>query len=310
MGISVAHMSRRQSVKSAAPPINEALVCALVRNQFSHWAHLPVRRVAHDGWDNRSFRLGEDMVVRLPSAEPYAAQVEKEHEWLPVLAIALSFPVPTPLALGAPDAGYPWPWSIYRWLHGVPAEPSAVAYSTAFAGDTAAFIAELQGVEPSGGPQPGSHNFFRGGPLSTYDADVREAIGRLEAQIDAPAAIELWESALRTSWGRSPVWVHGDIAVGNLLSHRGRLAGVLDFGSLAIGDPACDLSIAWTVFRGEARRTFQAKLQLNAATWLRARAWTLWKGLIVAADLSETNATEWAEPFCIIDQVLRGNIDA
>src|SRR4051794_2038363 len=116
------------------PPIDEALVRALIRSQFPHWAHFPVRRVAHDGWDNRSFRLGEDMVVRLPSAEPYAAQVQKEQEWLPVLATALSVPIPKPLALGAPDAGYPWPWSIYRWLDGVPVEPRAVADSTAFAG--------------------------------------------------------------------------------------------------------------------------------------------------------------------------------
>lgn len=291
-------------VKDSAP-IDETLVYALVLSQFPHWAHLPIRRVASDGWDNRSFRLGEDMVVRLPSAEPYAAQVKKEHRWLPVLASALSFPIPTPLALGTPDADYPWPWSIYRWLDGVSIEPRAVAYSTDFAGDTAAFIAELQSIAPSGGPQPGPHNFFRGGPLSTYDSEVREAIGRLEPQVDAPAVVELWESALRTSWDRSPVWVHGDISAGNLLSHRGRLVGVLDFGSLASGDPACDLSIAWTVFRGEARGTFQAKLQLDAGTWLRARAWALWKGLIVAAGLSETNAAEWAEPFCAIDQVLR-----
>ena len=310
MGTSVA---MRVAANQVQPPvlIDEALVCSLVRNQFPQWAHLPIRRVANDGWDNRSFRLGEDMVVRLPSAEPYAAQVEKEHQWLPVLATALSFPIPRPLALGAPDAAYPWPWSVYRWLDGVPVEPRAVAYLTAFAGDTAAFIAELQSVEAGGGPPPGSHNFFRGGRLSIYDPEVREAIGRLEPRIEAPAVIELWESALRTLWDRSPVWVHGDISAGNLLSQRGRLAGVLDFGSLAIGDPACDLSIAWTLFRGEARRTFQEKLQFDDATWLRARAWALWKGLIVAADLSRTNAAEWAEPFAVIDQVLSGkDIDA
>jgi aminoglycoside phosphotransferase (APT) family kinase protein len=284
--------------------IDEALARALVASQFPQWAHLPLRRVANDGWDNRSFRLGEEMVVRLPSAEPYAAQVAKEHQWLPVLTAALSFPIPKPLALGAPDASYPWRWSVYRWLDGAPVEPAAVAYATSFAGDTAAFIAELQGINADGGPPPGSHNFFRGGPLSTYDSEVREAIRRLEPRLDAPAMIELWESALRTSWNRAPVWVHGDISAGNLLSQRGRLAGVIDFGSLAVGDPACDLSIAWTVFRREARATFQKKLHLDDGTWLRARAWALWKGLVLAAGLARTNAAEWAEPFGVIDQVL------
>lgn len=305
MGTSVA-MRASANQMTAPAQIDEALVCALVPSQFPRWAHLPIRRVTNDGWDNRSFRFGEDMVVRLPSAEPYVAQVEKEHRWLPMLASALSLPIPRPLALGAPQGNYPWPWSVYCWLDGVAVDPGAVAHSTAFADDTAAFVAELQSVDPSGGPQPGSHNFFRGGPLSTYDSEVREATERLERQIDARAVIELWQSALRMSWDRPPVWVHGDISAGNLLSHRGRLAGVLDFGCLAIGDPACDLSVAWTVFRGEARRMFQTKLQFDAATWLRARAWALWKGLVVAACLSETNAAEWAEPFCIIDQVLSG----
>lgn len=305
MGISVELPAGSNQEKP--PRIDEALVCALIRSQFPHWSLLPVERVDKDGWDNRSFRLGDDMVVRLPSAEPYAAQVLKEHQWLPMLAAALSFPIPMPLGLGAPGANYPWPWSVYRWLDGVPVEPSTVAHSSDFARDTAAFIAELQTIQTSGGPPPGPHNFFRGGPLSTYDSEVRKAVGQLEAQLDAPAVMELWKSALRTSWGRSPVWVHGDVSAGNLLSHRGRLTGVLDFGSLAIGDPACDLSIAWTVFRGEARRTFQTSLQFDAATWHRARAWALWKGLIVAAGLSETNAAEWTEPLFIIDQVLKGD---
>jgi aminoglycoside phosphotransferase (APT) family kinase protein len=291
-------------MQAATPSIDEALACALVRSQFPRWAHLPMRRVARDGWDNRSFRLGDEMVVRLPSAEAYAAQVEKEHRWLPVLAAVLSHPIPTPMAMGRPGEGYPWPWSVYRWVEGDSVEPAAVAQSAAFAADVAAFLARLQRVDAREGPPPGKHNFFRGGSLSIYESEVREAVRRLQGRIDGASVMGLWESAARTSWDRAPVWVHGDVSSGNLLSRRRRLAGVLDFGSLAVGDPACDLSIAWTVFRGAAREAFQRKLQLDAPTWLRARAWALWKGLIVAAGLSETNAAEWVEPLGVIDQIL------
>jgi aminoglycoside phosphotransferase (APT) family kinase protein len=290
----------------AIPVIDEELVRALIHGQFPRWADLPVRRVTRDGWDNRSFQLGDDMVVRLPSAAPYAAQVEKEQRWLPVLAPSLSYPIPAPLGLGAPSSGYPWPWSIYRWLDGQNAEPASVAKSTAFATDVAMFLAELHRAEPTGGPAPGPHNFYRGGPLATYDGEVRESIGRLGSTIAEGAAIRTWESALRSAWKRGPVWVHGDISLGNLLAIDGRLTGVLDFGSLAVGDPACDLSIAWTVFRGEARETFRAKLNFDSATWSRARAWTLWKGLVVAAGLAETNAVEWAEPLDVIVDLLEG----
>jgi aminoglycoside phosphotransferase (APT) family kinase protein len=284
--------------------VDEVFVRALVREQFPQWAHLPIARVAHQGWDNRSFRLGNEMVVRLPSAAAYVAQVEKEREWLPVLAAALSNPIPFPVAHGAPASGYPWPWSIYRWLDGETIDPASVAESVIFAQDIAAFLGELHGIDATGGPQPGPSNFHRGGMLAVYDAEVRESIRRLESRINAGAATELWESAIQTRWDRSPIWVHGDISPGNLLAIDGRLSGVLDFGSSAVGDPACDLSIAWIVFRGEARRTFREHLHFDAATWLRARAWALWKGLIIAAGLGETNATEWTSPLEVVEHLL------
>jgi aminoglycoside phosphotransferase (APT) family kinase protein len=283
-----------------APLLDEALVGELVASQFPQWAGLPIRRVARDGWDNRSFRLGAQMVVRLPSAAAYASQVEKEQRWLPRLAPSLSCPVPLPLAHGGPGSGYPWAWSIHRWIEGENADAVSVARSVAFATDLARFLAELQRIDTTGGPAPGDHNFHRGGSLATYDAEVREAVGRLGARIDAVATIRVWESALRTAWDRAPVWVHGDVSLGNLLAIDGRLAGVLDFGGLCVGDPACDLTAAWTVFRGDARRRFLEELGLDAATSLRARAWGLWKGLIVAADLAPTNAVEWDQPLNVL----------
>lgn len=289
---------------SAAPAIDEALVRSLLREQFPRWADLPLRRVARDGWDNRSFRLGDDKVARLPSAAAYAVQVEKEQRWLPVLSERLAFPVPVPVAQGVPGQGYPWPWSIYQWIEGDVVDPRAVEGSTVFASDVAAALAGWQALETVDAPAPGEHNFHRGGPLGVYDSEVREALRRLGSRVDARGAIALWEAAVRTSWERPAVWVHGDVASANLLERDGRLCGVLDFGSLAVGDPACDLAIAWTVFRGDARRAFLEPLAFDPATLLRARAWALWKGAILAAGLARTNATEWNAPLKVLDEVL------
>ncbi len=220
------------------------------------------------------------MSVRLPSAAGYAAQVEKEHRWLPRLAPLLPLAIPEPLALGAPGEGYPWPWSVYRWLDGAPAWPGQVADMPGFARDVAGFLAALYRIDAAGGPPAGQHNFHRGGALAVYDAETREALERLGAAVDADALTAVWETALATRWSAPPVWVHGDIAEGNLLVRDGRLAAVIDFGSSGVGDPSCDLVIAWTTFERAGRRAFRAALPFDAATWARARGWAVWKALI------------------------------
>ncbi|APV50691.1 aminoglycoside phosphotransferase [Betaproteobacteria bacterium GR16-43] len=291
-------------MENAAAEIDAGLARRLVRRQFPQWAHLPVTPVVPGGWDHRSFRLGSEFVVRMPSAAEYANQVEKEHRWLPHLAPSLPHPIPTPVAFGEPDAQYAWRWSIHRWIEGDVVAPDDVAGSSRFAADVADFLVALQGIDSADGPAPGAHNFHRGGSLANYDGETREAIRILGSTIDSRAVTDLWEAALRTEWARLPVWVHGDIAIGNLLVRNGRLAGVIDFGSMAVGDPACDLSMAWTVLRGEGRRAFRSRLPLDAGTWCRARAWTLWKGLILAARLSQTSAAEWANPRATLREVL------
>jgi aminoglycoside phosphotransferase (APT) family kinase protein len=293
------------------PVIDDTLVRRMVAAQFPQWADLPVRSAAVGGWDNRSFHLGEHMIVRLPSAADYSLQVEKEHRWLPKLARLLPLPIPTPLAIGEPVHGYPWRWSIYRWIEGDTAAPERIGDLSAFAASLAQFLIALQRIDPAGGPRPGLHNFWRGGSLTTYDAETLQAIALLKGKINAKAATEVWEAALKTTWNHPPVWIHGDVSAGNLLVKAGRLSGVIDFGMLGVGDPACDLSIAWTLFSGESREAFRAMLPLDAGTWARGRAWTLWKALIAAAGLIETNAVEAARPWRVIDEVLEGrNIDA
>ncbi len=270
--------------------IEADLVRRLVVAQFPAWAHLPVRRVPVDGWDNSTFRLGDTMKVRLPTAGCYAAQVAKEQRWLPYLAPHLPLPIPVPLAVGAPAEGYPWPWAIHGWLEGEPASSQNVADQRRFALDVARFLLALQRVDAAGGPPAGPANFHRGGRLGVYDAETRRCVAALRGEIDSDAALATWEDALAASWSGPPVWVHGDIAPGNLLVAGGRLCAVIDFGSCAIGDPACDLVLAWTLLSGEARRLFRATLAVDEATWARARGWALWKALLMLAGDSTASA--------------------
>ena len=275
-------------------------------SQFPQWTHLSVRPVARGGWDNKTFHLGEQMLVRLPSAADYAEQVKKEQRWLPKLAPLLPLPIPAPLALGEPAAGYPWNWSIYRWLEGDTATPERITDLRDFANTLAQFLIALQRIDPTNGPAPGPHNFHRGGSLTTYDAEMRQALVALQGSIDVDAATDVWEAALAATWDGLPVWIHGDIGAGNLLVQGGRLSAVVDFGNMGVGDPACDLAIAWTLFGGESREVFRAMLPLDAGVWARARGWTLWKALIVAAGLCDANPldVEAAPPRLVIHYVL------
>jgi aminoglycoside phosphotransferase (APT) family kinase protein len=284
--------------------INVSLVRRLLATQFPQWADLPIKPVEVSGWDNRTFQLGAQMTVRLPSAAPYALQVEKEHRWLPKLAPLLPLPIPVPLAKGAPADGYPWQWSVYRWLEGETATAERIADLRQFATELADFLTALQRIDSAGGPPPGRHNFFRGGPLTVYDAETRQAIATLDGRIDTDATSAVWETALAATWHGSPVWLHGDVAAGNLLVKGGRLGAVIDFGTSGVGDPSCDLAIAWTLFGGESRDAFRAALQLDNATWARGRGWTLWKGLITLAEHIDTNPLEAGRARHVIDEVL------
>lgn len=265
--------------------IDTGLARRLVAAQFPEWADLDVAPVVPGGWDNRTFRLGPGLLIRLPSAARYAAQVEKEQMWLPRLAPQLPVPIPAPVAVGAPGEGYPWPWSVCEWLEGEPAAPELIADPVRFAGDLAAFLGALHAIDPQDGPPPGPHNFYRGGPLSTYDDETRRAIAVLGDRIDAAAATAVWDAALAARWQGPPVWVHGDFAAGNLLVRDGVLSAVIDFGCCAVGDPACDVAITWTFLEGQAREAFRTGLAMDPGTWARGRGWTLWKALIVMAAL-------------------------
>ncbi len=284
--------------------IDETLVRGLIADQFPNWADLQVRAVPQPGWDNRTFLLGHDFVARLPSAAAYEEQVHREQRWLPYLRTHVPFEIPEPVALGQPGRGYPWSWSVYRWIAGDTAASAPPSDMGQFAEDLALMLIALQRVPAEGGPDPGEHNFHRGGPLRAYDEQARQAIAALRGQIDSAEALNVWTAGLASCWKQPTVWVHGDIALGNLLTRGGRLAAVIDFGQLCVGDPACDLAIAWTYLRAQHRQAFRNRLKVDLATWRRGRAWALWKAAIVAASLVDTNTIEGQASHLTMDEIL------
>ena len=282
-----------------------SLVRRLLGAQFPAWAGLPIEPVASAGTDNAIYRLGEDMAVRLPRVDWAVGQVEKEHRWLPELAAFLPLAIPAPLGKGMPAEGYPWQWSVCRWLEGENATIERLADPRQAATDLAHFVAALQRIDPAGGPAAGAHNSFRGVPLAMRDQPTRAALAALTGTLDTGAAAAAWDAALRVpAWRGPPVWLHGDLHSGNLLARRGRLSAVIDFGCLGVGDPACDAMVAWTLFSAEARDAFRKALAVDDATWARGRGWALSVALIALPYYQSTNPEIVARAKHTIDEVI------
>jgi aminoglycoside phosphotransferase (APT) family kinase protein len=276
---------------------------------------LPIQSVALDGWDNTTFRLAEDMSIRLPSAYRYVPQIDKEHHWLTVLAPYLPLPIPMPLAKGVPGCSFPRPWSVYGWLQGSVATRDRIGDLEGLAQDLAEFLAALYSIPTTGGPHAGDHSFNRGGPVRHWDEQTLGAISAMSDVIDTARAKEVWDAAVASVWTDEPVWVHGDMVPANLLATGGRLCGVLDFGCCAVGDPACDLTIAWTLFDPPSAATFRSLLSFDGGTWDRARGWALWKASISHVQALRLNQDPeragvgfgWARsPRQVIEEVLAG----
>jgi len=271
--------------------ITVAVVRRLVETQFPRWAELPVEPGPTQGVDNATYRLGPDMSVRLPRFARWTGQVTREQEWLPKLAPRLPLPVPVPLAEGRPGAGYPFPWSVLRWLPGGPVDPDR---DDGLAAGLAGFFAALHRLDTTGGPPPQWSNGFRGVSM-TDERDSAIAPARLAPRIEALAGLvdlravaAVWETARAAPpWEDPPVWIHGDPAPANLLSHKGRLSAVIDFGTLAVGDPACDLIAAWSVLSADGREEFRKALEVDDATWARGRGWGLTAVLPSRAELTD-----------------------
>lgn len=319
----------------------------LIEEQFPDYSHLPITDIEKQGHDNRTYRLGDHMLIRMPTAKTYALKVPKEQELLPKLAKRLSVSIPAPIKMGKPSAytketssvarrmsselaepiligehkrnqkfddanvevskvGYPYPFSIYQWLPGKSINLLTLTAQDKerLAFDMAKFLKELQAITDVPGPEPGQHNWWRGDHVSVYDEGAREQITELAEIIDVTQALALWDEASATKWDKQPVWIHGDFAIGNILMDGSKLSAVIDFGGAAVGDPACDLVIAWTYLSGKAREIFIAEMDMDSDTWLRARAWALWKATFELCQMADKNSPEASSQKIIINEVI------
>ena len=269
--------------------IDAALVTRLLATQFPRWAELSIERVEPSGTDNAIYRLGADMAIRMPRQRSSGDVPAEEFRWLPMLAPYLPLAIPEPIALGEPAEGYPCQWLISRWLEGENATLERITDPSQAAMDLAGFICALQAVDPTGGPAPDG----RGGPLAPRDEWTRDSISALADEIDVELVTTAWETALQApEWSGRPVWIHGDLDARNMLVQHGRLSGVLDFATMAVGDPASDIMVAWKMLPAAHRDTFRAALAVDDATWARARGWVLSQALMILSYYTmETNPT-------------------
>ncbi len=272
--------------------IDQKLAQRLINEQFPEFKNFPIKPVKKQGHDNKTFRLGNDMLIRMPTASEYALKVPIEQAFLPKLKPHLTVPIPEPIKMGAPSCIYPLHFSIYKWLEGDSANNLDIDSKSleTIAKQLAIFLNELRSIHHIDGPVPGQHNWWRGSHISVYSENAQKQIDQLKNIIDINRARKLWEQASQTKWNKAPVWIHGDFSSGNILFNDTSLTGVIDFGGMGTGDPACDLGIAWTFLKEKSRQIFIEDCALDDNTWLRAKAWCLWKSTFELCQVHKINS--------------------
>ncbi len=258
--------------------LDEERVRGLLRSQAPQYAHLPLRRVGDHGWDNALYRLGDDLAVRLPRRAVAAPLLAHELHWLPRLAPRLPLPVPEPVVAGVPANGYPWHWAVVRWVAGHPVGTEAVD-------DIDPLLRFLRAMHQPA-PPDAPVNPYRGVALAQRDVRLRQGCAALaELGWQTTPILRAWDEALAADPYRGPpLWLHGDLHTANVLALRRRIAGVIDFGDLTAGDPACDFLIAWMLGPQHHAPLRRAAERFGAATWQRARGWALaWAVAVLGA---------------------------
>jgi aminoglycoside phosphotransferase (APT) family kinase protein len=276
--------------------IDEALVRELLAEQFPKWAELPLRRAEPSGTDNAVFRLGDGLSARLPRRDGPKRPGSRELEWLPKLAPVLPIAIPVPVAQGRPGRGYPWFWEIHTWVDGEPAGVEEIDAVQA-ARDLAGLVGALQRVSPDGAPQG------RGVTMREREIGFRYWLDRYAGD---PRVAAEWQRAMTAlEWDGPPVWHHGDLDVRNWVVRDGRISGVIDWGTMGVGDPAADVMVAWKLHSAAARDAFRVALPTDDATWERARGWALSQAVAALAYYTpENNAALYFEAQSWLDLVL------
>lgn len=269
--------------------IDDVLVRALLQAQHPDLADLPLRPLG-SGWDNALWRVGDDLVARLPRRAQAAPLVAHELRWLPQLAPSLPLPIPVPVRAGAPGGGYPWAWSVVPWFPGERAMDARIDDPRQAADQLGRFVAALHQPAPPDAPR----NPYRGIPLADRDHLTHGWIDQLAATIDADALRAAWAAHVAVArWTGPACWLHGDLHPNNLIVHQGSIAAVVDFGDITSGDPATDVALAWTLLPSDARATFRAAAgAVDDDTWHRGRGWALALGLAYLAHSADDPSFE------------------
>ena len=250
---------------------------------FPQWAGLTLAPVESFGTDHLLFHLGPDKLVRIPARVEAAGQIHQQAGWLALFA-ALPLEVPTVFGLGYPGDDCPYPWCVTSWIEGRDASGFDVTDWDHAALALGQLLIQLRALDPARGQPSSPANALRGASLRALDSWMRSAIAALSDRYDPAHLTELWEQALAVpDWAGPPVWVHGDLHGANILLRDGNVAGVIDFGLVSVGDPACDLAPAWTFLPAAQREVFRSAAGLDEASWQRGKGWGLYAGAIALA---------------------------
>jgi len=262
------------------------VVRQLLTDQRPDLAPLRITPVVSTGTVNALFRLGDNLVARLPLQRQWAEGIDREWRWIPWLATRItSVRMPEPIFKGNPNDAFPFVWSVYRWIEGAPYDDDLVDDETEAARTLARFVLELRALEVTSSAPVGGRD-----ALAELDEDTRDAIENAGTVIDPAAAMAVWEDALRGEpWDRAPNWIHGDLLRPNVIVHDGRLVAVIDYGYIGVGDPATDLIPAWAVFGPTGRRAFREMLGPDDAAWARGRGIALHQAAMIIPYYLETN---------------------